>query len=111
MYLALGHVAFLFRHFSEKSFFSSFSYGRVQSVKLVPGGAGSQCATVSFMDIKSAAKAHNAEHTLDEHLLSTEYYEPSAYPSGAPASTSPTTPNLNTHTPRFPLRYVYEDTL
>lgn len=35
------------------------------------------CATVSFMDIKSASKAHHAEHKLDDRILTTEYYEPS----------------------------------
>jgi hypothetical protein len=35
-------------------------------------------ATVSFMDIKSAAKAHTAEHKFDDRLLTTEYYEPTS---------------------------------
>ncbi|GLG98137.1 Uncharacterized protein GBIM_04747 [Gryllus bimaculatus] len=63
-------------------------YGRVQSVKLLPrslkddDGSTGLCATVAFMDIKSAAKAHNMEHKLDER--STEYYEPHPAPSPAP---------------------------
>lgn len=36
------------------------------------------CATVSFMDIKSASKAHQAEHKLDDRILTTKYYEPSS---------------------------------
>jgi hypothetical protein len=45
------------------------------------GGGGSSSnggasATVAFMDIKSAAKAHATEHTLDERALTTQYYEP-----------------------------------
>lgn len=45
------------------------------------GGGGSSTsggasATVAFMDIKSAAKAHATEHTLDERALTTQYYEP-----------------------------------
>jgi hypothetical protein len=36
------------------------------------------CATVSFMDIKSASKAHTAEHKFDDRLLTTEYYEPTS---------------------------------
>lgn len=45
------------------------------------GGGGSStsggaAATVAFMDIKSAAKAHATEHTLDERALTTQYYEP-----------------------------------
>lgn len=42
------------------------------------GGSSSQgaSATVAFMDIKSAAKAHATEHTLDERALTTQYYEP-----------------------------------
>ncbi|EEB11615.1 hypothetical protein Phum_PHUM127560 [Pediculus humanus corporis] len=61
--------------------FAINKYGRVQSVKLLPGSNGSICAAVAFMDIKSASKAHNCEHTLDEHSLSTEYYEPGPYTS------------------------------
>ncbi|XP_072157551.1 uncharacterized protein spen isoform X2 [Bemisia tabaci] len=62
------------------------SYGRVQSVKLLPrikeeDGGGGLCATVSFMDIKSAAKAHDTEHKLEDCLLTTEYHEPAAIPS------------------------------
>lgn len=69
--------------------FCDYRYGRVQSIKLLPGSGGSLCATVAFMDIKSASKAHNSEQKLDEHVLSTEYYEPSSY----------TAPQ-----PRFPIR-------
>lgn len=36
------------------------------------------CATVSFMDIKSASKAHHMEHRLDDRILTTKYYEPSS---------------------------------
>lgn len=36
------------------------------------------CATVAFMDIKSASKAHLAEHKFDDRILTTEYYEPTA---------------------------------
>lgn len=48
------------------------------------------CATVAFMDIKSASKAHNVEHVLDERTLTTEYYEPATLPStaGAPSAGS-----------------------
>ncbi|XP_055640208.1 protein split ends isoform X2 [Toxorhynchites rutilus septentrionalis] len=34
------------------------------------------CATIAFMDIKSASKAHTAEHKFDDRILTTEYYEP-----------------------------------
>lgn len=86
------------------SFCFGCRYGRVQSVKLfsrkgggecdgsglVGCGAAGICATVSFMDIKSASKAHNTEHKLDEHLLTTEYHEPGPLPPAAsPASTVP----------------------
>jgi len=33
------------------------------------------------MDIKSASKAHTAEHKLDERCLTTEYYEPPTAPA------------------------------
>ncbi|XKL59447.1 hypothetical protein PGB90_000463 [Kerria lacca] len=78
-------------------------YGRVQSVKIFSRKGGGECegnglvgcgttgicATVSFMDIKSAAKAHTSEHKLDEHLLTTEYHEPAPIPSAPPASAVP----------------------
>ncbi|KAJ8681142.1 hypothetical protein QAD02_016929 [Eretmocerus hayati] len=41
-----------------------------------PGCSQGASATVAFMDIKSAAKAHATEHTLDERALTTQYYEP-----------------------------------
>ncbi|KAL1497996.1 hypothetical protein ABEB36_008866 [Hypothenemus hampei] len=64
-------------------------YGRVQSVKLLPRtpeektGEVQMACTVAFMDIKSAAKAHNAELKIDERTLNTKYYEPAAIPSSA----------------------------
>lgn len=78
-------------------------YGRVQNVKLlgrtesVPTGASVSgnsgvCATVAFMDIKSASKAHNIEHVLDERTLTTEYYEPAAIPSSAGAPSAGSSP-------------------
>ncbi|KAJ8715094.1 hypothetical protein PYW08_005075 [Mythimna loreyi] len=78
-------------------------YGRVQNVKLLgradniatgvnAGGASGVCATVAFMDIKSASKAHNAEHVLDERTLTTEYYEPAAIPSAAGAPSAGSSP-------------------
>lgn len=33
-------------------------------------------ATISFMDIKSAAKAHAAVHVIDKKTLITNYFEP-----------------------------------
>ncbi|XP_026321220.1 protein split ends isoform X3 [Hyposmocoma kahamanoa] len=78
-------------------------YGRVQNVKLLgrtestnapttTGAASGVCATVAFMDIKSASKAHNAEHVLDERTLTTEYYEPAAIPSAAGAPSAGSSP-------------------
>ncbi|XP_047521792.1 protein split ends-like isoform X4 [Pieris napi] len=78
-------------------------YGRVQNVKLLgrmetastgaSGGSNSGvCATVAFMDIKSASKAHNIEHVLDERTLTTEYYEPTAIPTAAGAPSAGSSP-------------------
>lgn len=78
-------------------------YGRVQNVKLLGrtenatvgvGNIGNSgiCATVAFMDIKSASKAHNVEHVLDERTLTTEYYEPAAIPSAAGAPSAGSSP-------------------
>ncbi|EDS37284.1 conserved hypothetical protein [Culex quinquefasciatus] len=66
------------------------------------------CATIAFMDIKSASKAHTAEHKFDDRILTTEYYEPSLLlnmppavaPSTAPQTTNaPPTVNCSTTTP------------
>lgn len=50
----------------------------MQSVRLL---SSSNCnndysATIAFNDIKSAAKAHNAENKIEERILKTNYYEP-----------------------------------
>lgn len=39
--------------------------------------SASVSATVAFIDIKSASKAHNADQKFDDRILTTEYYEPS----------------------------------
>ncbi|XP_021700433.1 protein split ends isoform X4 [Aedes aegypti] len=58
------------------------------------GGNGlviSVCATIAFMDIRSASKAHTAEHKFDDRILTTEYYEPSLLtmpPTVAPSTLS-----------------------
>uniref|UniRef100_A0A8D8Q9J7 Protein split ends n=1 Tax=Cacopsylla melanoneura TaxID=428564 RepID=A0A8D8Q9J7_9HEMI len=89
-------------------------YGRVQSVKVVSRGAldgmsgGGACATVSFMDIKSASKAHNIDQKFEECALTTEYHEPAAIPrepppnpASVPAPLIPLTPL----TPSNPAHY------
>jgi hypothetical protein len=53
----------------------------VQSVRLLR--ENNSCnndysATIAFNDIKSAAKAHNAENKIEERILKTNYYEPPA---------------------------------
>lgn len=40
-------------------------------------------ATIAFMDIKSASKAHLVEHKFEDRILTTEYYEPSAMHHGS----------------------------
>ncbi|CAK1555633.1 unnamed protein product [Leptosia nina] len=101
-------------------------YGRVQNVKLLgrmegastgaSGGSNSGvCATVAFMDIKSASKAHNIEHVLDERTLTTEYYEPAAIPTAAGAPSAGSSPagsgysgsssSVNSTTPASTTRY------
>uniref|UniRef100_T1J4C3 Msx2-interacting protein n=1 Tax=Strigamia maritima TaxID=126957 RepID=T1J4C3_STRMM len=53
-------------------------YGRVQSVKLLAKKEDEVglCATVAFIDIKSASKAHSSDNKIDERTLKTDYYEP-----------------------------------
>lgn len=62
-------------------------YGRVQSVKLLAkkDEENGVCATVAFIDIKSASKAQSAENKIDERTLKTDYYEPTT-PSTASAA-------------------------
>lgn len=53
----------------------------MQSVKILPkkeDDSGGACATVAFIDIKSAAKAHNADNKIEDRTLKTDYYEPPA---------------------------------
>ena len=64
--------------------FSHFRFGRVQSVKILghnkdDGDGGGEAATVAFMDIKSANKAHSVEHKIEDRLLKTDYYDPSSF--------------------------------
>lgn len=89
----------------------------VAAASAAEDGAG-LCAAVAFMDIKSASKAHTAEHKLDERCLTTEYYEPPAAPAalvhihddglgaavGAPSvgGASGTAPLYPPRSPRFP---------
>lgn len=40
-------------------------------------------ATIAFVDIKSASKAHLAEHKFEDRILTTEYYEPSSMLHGS----------------------------
>ncbi|XP_076358509.1 LOW QUALITY PROTEIN: uncharacterized protein LOC143251056 [Tachypleus tridentatus] len=54
-------------------------YGKVQSVKILAKkdeDTSTVAATVAFIDIRSAAKAHNADNKIDERTLKTDYYEP-----------------------------------
>ncbi|RWS16930.1 uncharacterized protein B4U79_08471, partial [Dinothrombium tinctorium] len=66
---------------------SANRYGKVQSVKILGRSKSEEsnnnqcaavCATIAFIDIKSAAKAHNSENKIDERILLTDYYEPPA---------------------------------
>lgn len=54
----------------------------MQSVRLLSRETSScnndYSATIAFNDIKSAAKAHNAENKIEERVLKTNYYEPPA---------------------------------
>lgn len=80
----------------------------MQSVKLLPRttkeetGETAMACTVAFMDIKSAAKAHTAEHKFDDRTLTTEYYEPAAIPSAASPQNTTATYNTSPGSTRFP---------
>ena len=56
-------------------------FGRVQSVKILSHNKDEdgEAATVAFMDIKSANKAHGVEHKIEDRLLKTDYYDPSSF--------------------------------
>ena len=62
----------------------------MQSVKLLSSDdAAGPAATVAFIDIKSAAKAHNVENRVEERLLHTRYHDPNGRP---PADEPPARP-------------------
>jgi hypothetical protein len=66
-------------------FSSAFRFGRVQSVKILKKNDDSDtsgAATVAFMDIKSANIAFNTEQKIDDRVLRTDYYDPSAFDAG-----------------------------
>ncbi len=42
------------------------------------GGGGGESASVSFMDITSACKAHSVEHSLEDRVLRTDFYDPTS---------------------------------
>lgn len=59
---------------------SVFSYGKIQSVKLIPRHELSEklSAVVAFMDIKAASKARDSENIIAGVTVETEYNESSA---------------------------------
>lgn len=68
----------------------------MQSVKVLAGGGvggeeGSAgiCATVAFVDICSAAKAHKADNRLEDRCLKTTYHEASLSALSSPQYTPP----------------------
>uniref|UniRef100_T1JRN9 RRM domain-containing protein n=1 Tax=Tetranychus urticae TaxID=32264 RepID=T1JRN9_TETUR len=62
---------------SESKIVDHFSrYGTVQRVKILSGKCDNLSATVSFIDIRAASKAHNSENRLENRNLWTKYYEP-----------------------------------
>ena len=54
-----------------------YRYGKIQSVKILPQKENERTtsATVAFMDIKSASKAHNTDNNIDAVRIITEYSE------------------------------------
>ncbi|KAK4302289.1 hypothetical protein Pmani_025614 [Petrolisthes manimaculis] len=53
------------------------------------GGGQGMCATVAFMDICAAAKAHKADNRLEDRCLKTTYHEASLTSLGSPQYTPP----------------------
>ncbi|XP_058445864.1 protein split ends isoform X3 [Malaya genurostris] len=87
---------------SSSSFCSHSTGSQKPSVPSSNGLVISVCATIAFMDIKSAAKAHTAEHKFDDRILTTEYYEPSLLtmpPTVAPSAVTTGSSNCSTTTP------------
>lgn len=92
-------------------------YGKVQSVKILPkkddDNGTSVSATVAFIDIKSAAKAHNAENKIEERILKTDYYEPPASSTASSAifiherDDSLVRPTTGVYTAARPSRYQH----
>lgn len=80
-------------------------HGKIQSVKIhaQKDSENATNATVAFTDIKSAAKAHNAENRIETNLLCTEYSEGSA--TGKVVTRTTQGPGVFPH-PRGPNTYT-----
>ncbi|XP_053206792.1 uncharacterized protein LOC128390997, partial [Panonychus citri] len=85
-HLQIGNLP---ENISESKIVDHFSrYGIVQRVKILGGKCDNLSATVSFIDIRAASKAHNSENRLEDRNLWTKYYEP---PFSSSTSSSSTT--------------------
>lgn len=74
-----------------------FRYGKIQSVKLHGKKNATDeiiSATVAFIDIRSASKAHNSENRLENNVLNTEYSEGHATGSAVTRTTAPAAPQV-----------------
>ncbi|CAG0885770.1 unnamed protein product [Cyprideis torosa] len=77
-------------------------FGRVQSVTRLPRvGSSGDAATIAFVDIRSASKAHLADHHLEGRSLKTTYYEPSSSPNIAVTSARATSSTGDSGSPRY----------
>ncbi len=101
------------RRLKLRIFHLFFRFGRVQSVKILSGGGAKHpnnnadspsatsnggpqtCAGVAFMDITSACKAHAVEHSMDDRVLRTNFYDPNARDSPAITATDNGTNNAS----------------
>ncbi|KAK6176222.1 hypothetical protein SNE40_014546 [Patella caerulea] len=86
---------------TEESIINHFQrYGKIQSVRVHNGKENEGGATVAFMDIKSAAKAHNAENNIDGSVVQTEYCEGTATGSVVTRTREPERGTYHATTPR-----------
>jgi len=82
-------VKILNRHSSQHNgngkFSSASSDGSSDGGSTSNGGASlGDAASVSFMDITSACKAHGVEHRVEDRLLRTDFYDPASGGHGSP---------------------------
>lgn len=62
-----------------------FRYGKIEKIKMLGKQGQGSAVCIAFVDIRSALKAVNSTNTMNDHVLKTDFFDPSI-----PSKTSPT---------------------